>query len=638
MAMHAMKRLTVVVSCLGVLCASPTLAAEQTMSVNRAYAAASKAEREHWRKTMAATPRPARGCFRAVYPDTKWHEVPCDYRRRKLRLPSSGRGVRLETVGGTSGDMTASVTGGITQAEGSFDSVATTGASDSLAGTGKYSLQINTEFFDTSVCSSAGAGSNCKGWEQFVFDYDGSASMQYWLTDYGPPGYSCPAPTGASCDGTYVYTDGWCAFPLYGRTYCAVNSPTVHAGAVAPSALASVWLQANAAVSAGGTDSFTPTVSGTALTVSGGNYFSDLASKWHEAEFNVFGYGNGSKVNFDANTTLEVRVGVDSGVNVGPGCDFQSFTAETSNLSIIDTTSTPLHNGHPSLVFTESNSGTPDPSCSSGVSIGDTHLTTFDGVHYDFQASGEFLLAEVANEFTVQVRQASVPQWPNATVNKAVAVRMAQTRVTFYVEPSRVTVDGAPSWVEDGKALMFADGVQVLRRGNVYTVSDKHGNRVRATLNSNWIDTAVLVGHSPSRVRGLLGNPAGDGKSLATSTGARIAAPIAFSDLYGVFAASWRVQPKQSLFANESRVKFGIPSRPFYAENLPPELAAHARVVCDRDGVKNKALFEDCVLDTAVLNDKVAAQAFVHEPTLLRTVVKPVFAEPLACDKSCVKQ
>jgi hypothetical protein len=56
--------------------------------------------------------------------------------------------------------------------------------------------------------------------------------------------------------------------------------------------------------------------------------------------------------------------------------------------------------------------------------------------------------------------------------------------------------------------------------------------------------------------------------------------------------------------------------------------------VCEREGVKDKDLFEDCVLDTAVLNDKAAARAFVLKPTLLRTVVKPVFAD---CDKSCVK-
>ncbi len=651
MAMHAIKRLTAA-SCLGALCALPALAADEptqvnrgtaavnreTISVNRAYAAASEAEREHWRKTIAATPRPARGCFRAQFPDLEWHAVQCDYSRRKLRLPNSGGGVRLETVGGSSGDMTAQVPGGITQAEGSFDSVSTTGATDSLAGAGSYTLQINTEFFDTGVCAGAGTGSTCQGWQQFVFGEDGTTSMQYWLIDYGPDPYTCPAPHGASCDATFVYTDGWCEFVLGGRTYCAVNSPTVNAGAVAPTALANVNVQGNAAVGTGGTDSFTATVSGTATTVTGGNFFSDLATKWHEAEFNVFGAGNGSRVDFDANTTLAVRVGVDSGVSVGPGCDFQSYTAETNNLSIIDTTSTPLHNGHPSLVFTESNSGTPDPSCTAGISIGDTHLTTFDGVHYDFQASGEFLLAEVANEFTVQARQASgAPQWPDAAVNKAVAVRMGRTRIVFYVDPSRVEVDGMALGAIDGPARMLPDGVQLRRQGNVYTVSDKHGNRVRITLHSNWLDTAVLVGHSPSQVRGLLGNPAGDGRSLATSSGARIAEPIAFSDLYGVFASSWRVQPRQSLFANEGLIKFGIPSRPFYARDLPPEAAARARSWCEREGVKDKDLLEDCVLDTVVLNDKAAARAFVHRPTLLRTVVKPVFAEPRACGKTCVK-
>jgi hypothetical protein len=555
--------------------------------------------------------------------------VPCDNRRRKLRLPNGGAGVRLETVGGTSGDMTPQVTGGITQAEGSFDSVSTTGASDSLAGAGKYSLQLNTEFFDTSVCAGAGAGSTCKGWQQFVFDNDGTTSMQYWLNDYGPPGYTCPTPHGTSCDGVYVYTDGWCEFALYGRTYCAVNSVTVNAGAVAPTSLGSVILQANAAVGTGGIDSLTLNESGTATTVSGGNYFSDLASKWHEAEFNVFGFGNSSKVNFDANTTLVVRVGVDSGANVGPGCDFQSYTAETNNLSIIATTVTPLHNGHPSLIFTESYNGTPDPSCSSGVSIGDTHLTTFDGVHYDFQASGEFLLAAVANQFTVQVRQASgAPQWPNAAVNKAVLVRMGKTRVAFYVEPARVELDGVERSVETGQALTLPDAVQVRRQGNAYTVSDKYGNRVRATLNANWIDTAVLVGHTPSRVRGLLGNPAGDGHSLATSTGARMTAPVAFGDLYGVYASSWKVQPEESEFSNKGRTKFAIPSRPFFAQDLLPEVAARARAVCEREGVKDKDLLDDCVLDTVVLNDKTAARAFVLKPTLLRTVVRPVFAEP----------
>ena len=639
MAMHSIKRPHLALSFLMALwslgasaqqAAPPEPAASGAPVVeNRAFIAASEAEREAWRQAISKSPRPGRGCFRAEFPDTAWHSVPCDYARRKLRLPNGGGGVRLETVGGSSNDMMAQVPGGITQAEGSFDSVTTTGASDSVAGANQFSLQINTEFFDTTVCSGHGTGSTCKGWEQFVFDHDGSTSMQYWLIDYGPPSYTCPAPHGASCDGTYVYTDGWCEFALYGRTYCAVNSATLNAGAVAPSALASVKVQGDAAVGSGSTDAFTATVSGAGTTVSGGNYFSDLGTKWHSAEFNVFGLGSSSKVSFDPGTTLVVRVGVDSGSGAAPGCDFKSFTAETNNLSIIDTTSVPPHNGHPSLVFTESNTGTPDPSCAAGVSVGDTHLTTFDGVHYDFQASGDFLLAEVLNEFTVQVRQASgAPQWPDAAVNKVVAVRMGRTRVVFSVEPARVLVNGAASTGNFERTLMLADGVQLRQVGNVYTVSDKFGNRVRATLNSNWIDTGVMIGHTPSRVRGLLGNPGGDGASVLTSTGKRLVAPVAFKLLYGVVAPGWRVLPRQSLLGEGRGIKYGVPARPFYAQDLPQDFAERGRALCERAGVQDKQLFEDCVLDVAVLKDEAAVHAYVGAAVGQGSVPKPVFGAP----------
>ena len=639
MAMHSIKRLIVALSCLAALGplrafaqqapAAEPAASAASIAENRAFTAASEAERESWRKALAETPRPSRGCFRAEFPDTRWRAVPCDYARRPLRLPLSGGGIRLETVGGSSNDMMAQVPGGITQAEGSFDSVSTTGATDSLAGAGQYSLQINTEFFDTAVCTGHGTGSTCLGWEQFVFDPDGTTSMQYWIIDYGPPAYTCPVPHGASCDGMFVYTDGWCEFPIGGRTYCATNSPQVNAGAVAPTALASVKVQGNAAVGAGGTDSFTATVSGSATSVNGGNFFSDLGTKWHSAEFNVFGFGNSSRVNFDPNTTLVVRVGVDSGASAAPGCTFDSFTAETNNLSIVDTTSVPPHNGHPSLVFTESNTGTPDPSCSAGVSVGDTHLTTFDGVHYDFQASGDFLLAEVPNEFTVQVRQASgAPQWPNAAVNKVVAVRMGRTRFVFSVEPARVTVNGvaAPGGVE--RPLMLADGVQLRRQGNVYTASDKHGNRVRATLNSNWIDTGVMIGHTPSHVRGLLGNPGGDGASLLTSTGKHIAAPVPFKVLYGTVTPGWHVPAGKSLLGKGRGVKYGVPSRPFYAQDLPPDFAERGRALCARAGVQDKQALEDCVLDVAVLKDEAAVNAYVGIAAGQGSVPKPVRGAP----------
>src|SRR5438105_2012399 len=144
MARHSMKRLIVALSCLTALFplralaqqAEPAASAASAAPIaeNRAFAAASEEERQNWRKALAESPRPSRGCLRAEFPETRWHTVPCDYARRPLRLPLSGGGIRLETVGGSSNDMMAQVPGGITQAEGSFDSVTTTGATDSLAG------------------------------------------------------------------------------------------------------------------------------------------------------------------------------------------------------------------------------------------------------------------------------------------------------------------------------------------------------------------------------------------------------------------------------------------------------------------------------------------------------------------------
>src|SRR5208337_2790706 len=102
--------------------------------------------------------------------------------------------------------------------------------------------------------------------------------------------------------------------------------------------------------------------------------------------------------------------------------------------------------------------------CADATSVGDTHLTTFDGLYYDFQASGDFVLAQDGPEFVVQARQASgAPTWPNASVNKAVATQMGKTRVALYIEPTRLVIDGAANNLADGKSIELPTGVQVTR-------------------------------------------------------------------------------------------------------------------------------------------------------------------------------
>ncbi|WP_277043063.1 VWD domain-containing protein [Caballeronia mineralivorans] len=576
-------------------------------------------ERDKWRKGMLLRPRPEKGCFTATYPDTEWREIPClSPRPTKPYPPRSTGTTSLETVGGSGPDFSGTVTGHISQAEGSFDSA--TG----ITTTGAYSLQLNTAPFDTSACSGSpnnthSLATGCRGWEQFVYDSSGSANIQYWLLDYGPVGTSCPAPKHTSCAANSVYSDGWCPFNISlspgdaNPIQCAVNSSLVSPPAQAMTGVGNVKVSGSAG---GVTDSMVVSVSGTPTGVGGGNYFPDLGSQWNEAEFNVFGNGSSATATFNSGSNLVVRTEVLSGTTSGPGCHMRSWTGESTNLSL--GTSPPVSPAPlpaPALVFSESNpaqSGT--PSCADADSLGDTHLRTFGGLLYDFQATGDFVLAETGRDFQVQTRQVSgAPSWPNAAVNKAVAVRAGKDQVAMCL-PERVVVNGKPATVPDGGYLVLASGGTVFRKANVYTVLAVSGDSARAEMNGTYINVSVGLGNWPSKVRGLIVNASGTVNEVVARDGAVLISPFAFEKLYGHYADSWRVSQSESMLgACGENILRGVPKKPFFATDLPPKLAKRNRLICSRAGVKEGPLLDACMIDVAMLGAK-AATTFARKP------------------------
>lgn len=150
---------------------------------------------EAWRNSMAQIPLPKKGCFEATYPSKEWREVPSTKAPPYPMLP--GRGPRPFVVGDTNDVSAMAPTGLISSATGSFASV--TGVTSESGQNGAvgpavpnaYSLQLNTNFFPSTV---AGSPAGCEGWAQFVFGNDGTsgvAYIQYWLLNYGatsPPG------------------------------------------------------------------------------------------------------------------------------------------------------------------------------------------------------------------------------------------------------------------------------------------------------------------------------------------------------------------------------------------------------------------------------------------------------------------
>jgi type II secretory pathway pseudopilin PulG len=591
-----------------------------------AYQQATEVERESWRKTILHTRRPRRGCFIATFPETEWREVECiPTPPTKPYPPRRVGGLRLpNTVGGSGPDFSAIPNSGhISEGEGSFDSVSGVTSESNTAGTANiYSLQLNTDFFHTTNCSTY---ANCRGWEQFIYQSSGRAYIQYWFIKYGTAGTACPN-VSPSCDGSHVFSNGWCPFNVAGTTdvYCARNaSSSISPTAEPATSLGILKLTGTAAGFNGNADDEISVSAGSVLSAPGNNYFTDLGSQWGEAEFNVFGDGGNDAANFNTGSTIVVRTSVGSGTALAPSCDQASFTGESNNLTLVQLMPPVAHTGIPSVVFKESNvAGSTQTTCAGAVTVGDTHITTFDGLYYDFQASGDFVLAQDGHDFIVQARQASgAPTWPNAAVNKAIATQMGKTRVALYIEPTRLVVDGVATDLADGKSTLLPTGVQISRQGNVYTISSESGDQVRATLNSTWIDAAVGLGFSPrANVRGLLGNPLGNAQELVTATGVVLKAPVLFQDLYRTYAESWRVPPRESLFTGETR--FGIPAKAFYASDLTRGQAAHAREVCKAAGITNRTFLDSCILDTTVLHDDTAVKVFVDLP-LPRHVIKP---------------
>jgi hypothetical protein len=255
--------------------------------------------------------------------------------------------------------------------------------------------------------------------------------------------------------------------------------------------------------------------------------------------------------------------------------------------------------------------------------VGDPHLTTFDGLAYDFQATGDFVTSRMP-DFEVQTRHVSgAPRWPDAAVNQAVATRMGRTQVAVCPGDNPLFVDGRPARIADGGTIFLSStGVQVDRTVDTYRITDPHGNSVVVTIQDGYIDVEVGPGTWPAKAEGLLANPDHNPHALAAANGTQLTEPFSFADLYTVFGDSWRVNPKASLLAPCGREsEHANPGKPFTIDNLNPDERSRATQVCLRAGVKDGPLLSSCVLDVAVLGPD-AANAWVgaEQPVVVGTV------------------
>ncbi len=209
-------------------------------------------------------------------------------------------------------------------------------------------------------------------------------------------------------------------------------------------------------------------------------------------------------------------------------------------------------------------------------SIGDPHLTTLDGIPYDFQAAGEFtLLRDI--DFEVQVRQIPVstaaPLGPDrhselvscASVNSAVAIRLGTHRITYQsdrgpndIPQLTLRVDGKQIEKLPTKGMNLAWGGRILPLPNPGTIQiEGLGGtdivitpRIWEEHRIHFLDIDIRRARGTQGLVGTVG-PMGwlpalpDGNYLGrrpTTLDAR------YHDLYETFANAWRVDTSNSLF------------------------------------------------------------------------------------------
>jgi hypothetical protein len=244
------------------------------------------------------------------------------------------------------------------------------------------------------------------------------------------------------------------------------------------------------------------------------------------------------------------------------------------------------------------------PALGSANCWGDTHCTSFDGLLFDFQGQGEYILATDGGSFVVQGRL----QGASVSYVTAVATRVGTSRVGIYTaSPTPLRINGVATPIARGEVIPLPGDGAVSFDGTSYFVAYPTGERLKFSGNTVTPSLGTTT-HVPP-VTGLLGDANGvPDDDMRTRDGTLVSKPVDFEKLYGVWGDSWRITQEESLFdyaPGESTATFTKPNPtlPVSAQGLPPSVQAAARATCEAAGVTDQHLLDTCIVDVGVTGD-----------------------------------
>jgi hypothetical protein len=271
---------------------------------------------------------------------------------------------------------------------------------------------------------------------------------------------------------------------------------------------------------------------------------------------------------------------------------------------------------------------------------GDVHLTTFDGLHYDFQAAGEFILAKSTapgDSYQVQIRLQPWEDSASASVTTEIAAAVGANRVTFdLIRAGTVWVNGAAIALTDGQHYDLGAGTLVQLSGTSWEVLWDSGETLTVNNAGGFLDyTTTLAKHAaPGSVEGLLGNDNGNPASdLVLPDGTVLQQPVSFSQLYTTFAGAWRVTQATSLLdygPGQSTATFtdlSFPSDSTSLTNIPASVLENAESLVTAAGITSPAAQQAAIEDYVLTGDPafISADAQANQTTaaILQTPTNP---------------
>ncbi len=246
-----------------------------------------------------------------------------------------------------------------------------------------------------------------------------------------------------------------------------------------------------------------------------------------------------------------------------------------------------------------------------GGTYNDPHLQTLDGLGYDFQTVGEFTLVKsTIDDFEIQTRQQPWNNSTSASANTGISINSGGQRIAIYANQTNpLLINGTAVTLPAGGLYAVGQNL-IIREGSKYSIITANNDLVVVNDKGTWLNINLgLADNRQGKVVGLLGN-FNDNRNddFALRDGTVIGGSITNQQLYGDYAAGWRITQATSLFDYASGqdtntfTDLNFPQNIVTAATLTPEQRAAAEQIARNAGITDPDVLEDVILDIFVSN------------------------------------